>query len=81
MNEVEVAARFIKSEFATSKINFAVIGNLVPQLHLHVIGRRVDDPCWPAPIWGNLSESNDYSHKRIAGLTAKLVRDYSLRTN
>ena len=81
MNEVEVAARFIKSEFAMSKINFAVIGNLVPQLHLHVIGRRVDDPCWPAPIWGNLSESNDYSQKRIAGLTAKLVRDYSLRTN
>ena len=79
MNEAEVAPRFIRSEFTASKINFAAIGNVVSQLHLHVVGRRVDDPCWPAPIWGNLVETHDYSAARIASLTAKLVRGYSLR--
>lgn len=78
MNEAEVAARFIKSEFAATKINFAAIGNVVPQLHLHVVGRRVDDPCWPAPVWGNLIEAHDYSAARVVSLSAKLIRDYSL---
>ena len=78
MEEAAIAARFIKTEFAVSKINFASIGNVVPQLHLHVVGRRADDPCWPAPIWGNLVEAKGYPVRRIAALTATLARDYSL---
>jgi diadenosine tetraphosphate (Ap4A) HIT family hydrolase len=39
MDEAAIVARFIKNEFAVSKINFAAIGNIVPQLHLHVVGR------------------------------------------
>lgn len=34
------------------KLNVAAIGNVVPQLHVHVIGRRADDPVWPHPVWG-----------------------------
>jgi diadenosine tetraphosphate (Ap4A) HIT family hydrolase len=78
MDEAEIAGRFIKNEFAVSKINFAAIGNIVPQLHLHVVGRRAGDPCWPAPIWGNLIEAYDYPARRIATLTATLARYYSL---
>ena len=61
MDEAAIAARFLKTEFAVSKINFAAIGNVVSQLHLHVVGRRATDPCWPAPIWGNLVEADGYS--------------------
>jgi len=60
------------------KINFAGIGNVVPQLHLHIIGRRADDPCWPAPIWGQLIESREYSAARLWEISNLLVRRYQL---
>ena len=41
-------------EFDCEKLNVAAIGNVVPQLHLHVVGRRPDDPLWPRVVWGNL---------------------------
>lgn len=34
------------------KLNVAALGNMVPQLHIHIIGRRSDDPAWPGPVWG-----------------------------
>ena len=34
------------------KMNVAALGNQVPQLHVHVIARFVDDPAWPKPVWG-----------------------------
>lgn len=40
--------------FAGEKLNVAALGNLVPQLHLHHVVRRRDDPAWPAPVWGHL---------------------------
>ena len=39
-----------------TKLNFASLGNVVPQLHLHLIGRQHGDACWPAPVWGNLAD-------------------------
>ncbi len=38
--------------FQPDKLNIAVLGNVVPQLHLHHIARFTDDSCWPAPVWG-----------------------------
>jgi len=35
-----------------AKLNVAQLGNLTPQLHVHVIARRSDDAAWPAPVWG-----------------------------
>jgi diadenosine tetraphosphate (Ap4A) HIT family hydrolase len=80
MDEAALVARFLKTEFAVSKINFAAIGNVVPQLHLHVVGRRATDPCWPAPVWGNLVDADGYSSARIAILTATLAQNHSLKT-
>ena len=34
------------------KLNVAALGNVTAQLHVHVIGRRSDDPVWPHPVWG-----------------------------
>jgi diadenosine tetraphosphate (Ap4A) HIT family hydrolase len=34
------------------KMNIAALGNQVPQLHIHIIARRHDDPAWPRPVWG-----------------------------
>lgn len=43
---------WMKARYAADKINTAVIGNVVAQLHLHVVARHKDDEAWPAPIWG-----------------------------
>lgn len=39
-------------ERPVTKLNIAQLGNVTPQLHVHVIGRRPDDAAWPAPVWG-----------------------------
>jgi diadenosine tetraphosphate (Ap4A) HIT family hydrolase len=49
---VDVTARHVRSEFGVDKVNVAAIGNLVRQLHVHVVGRRVGDYCWPGVVWG-----------------------------
>ncbi|WP_091735511.1 HIT domain-containing protein [Phenylobacterium immobile] len=35
------------------KLNIGQLGNVTPQLHVHVVGRRADDPAWPGPVWGH----------------------------
>ena len=52
MEETALGGMIIKSAGAT-KLNIGALGNIVPQLHLHVIGRTADDPAWPGPVWGH----------------------------
>jgi diadenosine tetraphosphate (Ap4A) HIT family hydrolase len=42
----------MQSLFAADKMNVAALGNVVPQLHVHVIARRIGDAAWPRPVWG-----------------------------
>jgi diadenosine tetraphosphate (Ap4A) HIT family hydrolase len=51
LDEAGRAARFLKSHAQADKINIGALGNIVRQLHLHVIGRVVGDPAWPGPVW------------------------------
>ena len=50
--EIDVASRALKALFKPHKLNIAALGNLVPQLHVHVIARYTDDIAWPRPVWG-----------------------------
>jgi diadenosine tetraphosphate (Ap4A) HIT family hydrolase len=52
MDEAGRAARFLKSQARADKINVGALGNIVRQLHLHVVARGVSDPAWPGPVWG-----------------------------
>lgn len=47
-------AETLKDAFVADKMNVATLGNVVSQLHVHVIVRRREDPAWPAPVWGRL---------------------------
>ncbi|ATC33707.1 HIT domain-containing protein [Caulobacter vibrioides] len=40
-------------ELAVAKLNIGALGNVTAQLHVHVVGRRSDDPAWPGPVWGH----------------------------
>ena len=50
--EVVLASRAIQNLYNPDKLNIGSLGNLVPQLHVHVIGRYKTDRAWPGPIWG-----------------------------
>jgi diadenosine tetraphosphate (Ap4A) HIT family hydrolase len=78
INEAAAIGQFIKRHLGYGKINFAAIGNVVSQLHLHIVGRKPDDPCWPAPVWGHLTESREFSIQRVAEIRELLVRYCSL---
>ena len=52
MDEAARAARFLKSYGQADKINVAALGNIVRQLHLHVVARVTGDAAWPGPVWG-----------------------------
>jgi diadenosine tetraphosphate (Ap4A) HIT family hydrolase len=47
------------------KTNVAALGNVTPQLHVHVIGRRSDDEAWPAPVWGK-GTAQPYASEELA---------------
>ena len=50
--ELDAAARALKSVTECEKLNIAAIGNVVPQLHVHIVARRHSDATWPKPVWG-----------------------------
>ena len=52
VDEISGASRALQSSLQPDKINVAALGNMVPQLHLHVVARFTDDPAWPGPVWG-----------------------------
>ncbi len=52
MDEVTQVARTLESLHRPDKLNIAALGNVVPQLHVHVIARHVGDAAWPKPVWG-----------------------------
>jgi len=54
MNEISLVSRVLKDETRCDKLNVAAIGNVVPQLHVHVVARRRGDAAWPKPVWGAL---------------------------
>jgi len=54
MAEIAMASRALKAVTMCDKLNVAAIGNVVPQLHLHVLARRRDDAAWPKPVWGTV---------------------------
>ena len=52
MAEIGRAARALQSIYKPDKMNVAALGNVTPQLHIHVIARSAKDPAWPKPVWG-----------------------------
>ena len=52
MTEISRVSRALKDVTKCEKLNIAALGNLVPQLHVHVIARRSSDVAWPRPVWG-----------------------------
>ncbi len=69
MGEIRVATRVMLELAKPDKVNVAALGNVVAQLHVHVVGRFRSDPAWPGPVWGHGSRA-PYPHHAAAALVA-----------
>lgn len=74
--DVRRTAAAVQAAFAPDKLNVAMLGNLVPHLHAHVIARRHDDAAWPQAIWAvplpPLAIAPDEKSLRVAALKRSL---------
>lgn len=64
---------FLKAQLGAEKLNVAALGNMVPQLHIHHIGRFQNDAAWPAPVWGQF-QPDTYTQVSISELKNKLLQ-------
>ena len=80
LSEINSLSKFVKDEFCVDKLNVAAIGNVVKQLHIHVIGRRDDDYCWPGVVWGR-PEKTPYNKEAIDHIIAKLKNSSHMKLN
>ncbi|KPX71045.1 hypothetical protein ALQ72_03554 [Pseudomonas syringae pv. maculicola] len=69
--ETTVLSKVLKEVFVADKINVAALGNVVSQLHMHVIARKRDDIAWPAPVWGKHA-AVAYSDEQFAEICRQL---------
>lgn len=67
MQEIAEVSRLVKKTFKPDKLNIAALGNMVPQLHIHIIARFKNDPTFPKPVWvsGEVREYSEEELKRI----------------
>lgn len=66
MGEVRLAVGVMGELAKPDKVNVGALGNLVPQLHVHVVGRFRSDPAWPGPVWGHGSRTPYPAHAAAA---------------
>ncbi|WP_440682080.1 HIT family protein [Cysteiniphilum halobium] len=61
---INTLSRFLKEDLHVDKVNVATIGNVVSQMHIHVIGRKKDDFCWPDVVWGKSEIQTYLAHEK-----------------
>ncbi len=72
LGEINQISRIIQQTFAPDKLNIATLGNQVPQLHVHVVGRFRVDPLWPESIWQAAYHHTPYAKEELEQLIKKL---------
>ncbi|RSC29451.1 HIT domain-containing protein [Pseudomonas putida] len=69
--ETTLLAEALKGEFLADKMNVATLGNVVSQLHMHVVVRHRGDAAWPAPVWGKVP-ALDYAPAQVDAIRLRL---------
>lgn len=71
VEEMAEASRRLQNMTRALKMNVAALGNVVPQLHVHVIARFAEDAAWPRPVWGAVPAS-PYGEAELARMLAEM---------
>ena len=72
LEEINLLSGFVKELSGVEKLNVAAIGNVVKQLHVHVIGRNSQDFCWPNVVWGR-PEITPYTDEELWAIRESLI--------
>ncbi len=73
LDEIHRAEIALRQLAPFDKLNVAALGNVVSQLHVHVIARRIGDDAWPAPVWGRgIAQSYENAGETLAQLRLAL---------
>ena len=75
-SETTTLARVLKELFGAHKMNVATLGNVVSQMHMHVIVRYRTDAAWPAPVWGKLP-AKPYVEAQVSDIRSKLKQAFT----
>jgi diadenosine tetraphosphate (Ap4A) HIT family hydrolase len=70
LGEINLVGRALETMFKPDKLNVAALGNVVPQLHVHVIARFSGDAAWPQPVWGRGERSTYAEGERAARIVS-----------
>ena len=68
--EINQLSQLLRTEAGVEKINIGALGNIVRQLHVHVVGRHAGDPAWPGPVWGS-GAALRHDPEELAALTVR----------
>ncbi|WP_417465724.1 HIT domain-containing protein [Kordiimonas sp.] len=72
MREISHVASVMETLFKADKMNVAALGNMVPQLHVHIIARYEGDAAWPGPVWGKVP-AKAYEPAACADTITKII--------
>lgn len=72
MKEIVLASKLMKKVFKTKKLNVEKIGNIVPQLHIHIIARSTKDSTWPLSVW--VVKGKPYTKNLLAKTISKIKK-------
>lgn len=71
--EIRATSKLMETAFHCDKVNVGALGNMVPQLHIHIIVRTIGDAAWPGPVWGvGNAESYTENHQETILNTLKI---------
>lgn len=62
MQEISKVSKAMQIIFSPDKLNVATLGNIVKQLHIHIIARYENDAAWPNPVWGHFDDRAHYAY-------------------
>ncbi len=77
LDQINIISKFITDEYKPDKLNTATIGNIVNQLHIHIVGRFESDPFWPGVVWGN-NQKESYTKEQVEDLKMKFKQSIDL---
>jgi len=77
LNEINIVAKILQNRFNPTKINIAALGNIVKQLHIHIIARFENDIAFPKPVWG--FESKKYQPADAQYLIEEIKNDLKFK--
>ena len=74
MSEIVYSSKVMKKTFVAFNLNVEKIGNIISQLHIHVISRSKNDSAWPLPVW--MVKKKNYSKKNLNKMIVRLKKNF-----